>query len=93
MCMLRCLIEVGHLLVSGFFQPPCTYETSQIPDLSYSIFIALSKKAGAIECELHKTISLMSHLTKVLLRVILNRTRTKIGPDIVWQGWTSNLRH
>ena len=59
------------------------YETGQIPeDLSKSIFIALPKKAGAIECELHRTISLMSHLTKILLRIILNRTRTKTGPEI-----------
>ena len=59
------------------------YETSQRPeDLSKSIFIALPKKAGAIECELHRTISLMSHLTKILLRIILNRTRNKTGPEI-----------
>ena len=59
------------------------YETDQIPeDLSKSIFIALPKNAGAIECELHRTIGLMSHLIKIVLRIILNRTRTKIGPEI-----------
>ncbi|GFO47313.1 hypothetical protein PoB_007381800 [Plakobranchus ocellatus] len=41
------------------------YDTGQIPtDLSKSIFIALPKKPGATECELHRTISLMSHITK-----------------------------
>ena len=46
------------------------YESGQIPeDLSKSIFIALPEKAGAIECQLHRTISLMSHLTKILLRI------------------------
>ena len=41
------------------------YDTGKIPqDLSKSIFIALPKKPGAIECELHRTISLMSHITK-----------------------------
>ena len=59
------------------------YDTSEIPeDLSKSIFITLPKKAGAIECELYSTISLMSHLTKILLRIIMNRTRNKIRPGI-----------
>ena len=54
------------------------YGTGQMPeDLSKSIFIALPKKAGAIECKLHRTISLMSHLTKILLTVIMNITRNK----------------
>ncbi|GFO41248.1 craniofacial development protein 2 [Plakobranchus ocellatus] len=40
-------------------------ERGLIPtDLSKSIFIALPKKPGATECELHRTISLMSHITK-----------------------------
>ncbi|GFR85819.1 transposon TX1 uncharacterized 149 kDa protein [Elysia marginata] len=42
------------------------YDTGQIPtDLTKSIFIALPKKPGATECELHRTISLMSHVTKI----------------------------
>ena len=46
--------------------------TCKIPqDLSKSIFIALPKKPGTLECELHRTISLMSHITKVILRVIM----------------------
>ena len=43
------------------------YDTGQIPvDMSRSIFIALPKKPEATECELHRTISLMSHVTKLL---------------------------
>ena len=39
------------------------YNTGQIPvDMSRSIFIALPKKPGAADCELHRTISLMSQL-------------------------------
>ena len=50
------------------------YDTGKIPqDLSKSIFIALPKKPGTIECELHRTISLMSHITQVILRVIMMR--------------------
>ncbi|GFO24710.1 transposon tx1 uncharacterized 149 kda protein [Plakobranchus ocellatus] len=59
------------------------YDTGQIPiDLSKSIFIALPKKPGATECELHRTISLMSHITKILLKIIKLRVRNKMRPEI-----------
>ena len=59
------------------------YDTGKIPqDLSKSIFIALPKKPGTIECELHLTISLMSHITKVILRVIMMRVRRCTKPEI-----------
>ncbi|GFS24491.1 endonuclease-reverse transcriptase [Elysia marginata] len=59
------------------------YETGNIPaDISKSIFIALPKKPGAVECEHHRTISLMSHITKILLKVIMMRVRNKIKPEI-----------
>ncbi|GFO07610.1 endonuclease-reverse transcriptase [Plakobranchus ocellatus] len=59
------------------------YDTGQIPtDLSKSIFIALPKKPGATECELHRTISLMSHITKILLKIIMPRVRNKIKSEI-----------
>ncbi|GFO23298.1 RNA-directed DNA polymerase from mobile element jockey-like [Plakobranchus ocellatus] len=59
------------------------YDVGQIPtDLSKSIFIALPKKPGATECELHRTISLMSHITKILLKIIMLRIRNKIKPEI-----------
>ncbi|GFO39342.1 RNA-directed DNA polymerase from mobile element jockey-like [Plakobranchus ocellatus] len=59
------------------------YDTGQIPtDLSKSIFIALPKKPGATEYELHRTISLMSHITKILLKIIMLTIRNKINPEI-----------
>ncbi|GFR84929.1 hypothetical protein ElyMa_002429600 [Elysia marginata] len=59
------------------------YETGNIPaDISKSIFIALPKKPGAVECEHPRTISLMSHITKILLRVIMMRVKKKIKPEI-----------
>ena len=59
------------------------YDTGQIPvDMSRSIFKALPKKPGATDCELHRTISLMSHVTKLLLRIIMMRVRNKINPEI-----------
>ncbi|GFO07993.1 Down syndrome critical region protein 3 homolog [Plakobranchus ocellatus] len=55
------------------------YDTGQTPtDLCKSIFIALPKKPGATECELHRTISLMSHITKILLKIIMLRIRNNI---------------
>ena len=55
---------------------------NEIYDMSRSIFIALPKKPGATDCELHRTISLMSHVTKLLLRIIMMRVRNKINPEI-----------
>ena len=59
------------------------YDTGLIPsDMSKSIFIALPKKPGATECESHRTISLMSHVMKILLRIIVKRVRSKLKPEI-----------
>ena len=59
------------------------YNSGKIPsDLTKSIFIALPKKSGAIECELHRTISLMSHVTKTILHVLIRRLRKSISPQI-----------
>ena len=51
-------------------------------DLSKSVFITLPKKTGAIECELHRTISLMSHVTKLILLVLLQRIRGALSPEM-----------
>ena len=59
------------------------YDSGSIPeDLSRSIFIALPKKSNATECELHRTISLMSHVVKIVLRIIMWRARKSIRPEI-----------
>ena len=59
------------------------YDSGEIPeDLSKSIFIRLPKKPGARECELHRTISLMSHTTIIHLRGLMNRARSKLKPEI-----------
>ena len=56
--------------------------TGEIPtDLKKSVYTTIPKK-GAVECDQHRTISLMSHLTKVMLRVLMNRMRNKIVPEI-----------
>ena len=49
------------------------------------ICIALPKVNGTIKCEKHRTISLMSHVTKFVLRIVINRIRGrtlhKIAPE------------
>src|SRR5438552_17728198 len=50
------------------------YNSGNIPeDLSKSIFIALPKKPGATECELHRTVSLMSVVIKVILCILMQK--------------------
>ena len=59
------------------------YNTGIIPeDMFKSIFIALPKKPGATECELHRTISLMTRPTKISLRIMMKKIRSKIRPEI-----------
>src|ERR1700730_7448816 len=71
--VLRKITEIGNDI----------YNSGEIPDdLSKSIFIELPKKPGVTECELHRTISLMSVVLKVILRILMQRMRNKIRPEI-----------
>ena len=59
------------------------YNSGYIPEeMRKSVFITLPKKPGTVECSEHRTISLMSQVTKIILRVLLNRARNKIK-DVV----------
>ena len=51
-------------------------------DLKHSIFIRLPKKQNAQECSEHRTISLMSHVVKVILKIVLGRNEYKIEGEI-----------
>ena len=64
---------------------PCNimYNSGVIPtDLKQSIFITLSKKSKAQSCTEYRTISLMSHVTKLLLKVIEQRIVKKIDNEV-----------
>ena len=79
--MITSLEEFGLDLITSFLNR--IYTTGQIPnDLKKSIFIALPKKPGAIDCALHRTISLTSHLTNILLRIVMGRVRNKVKREI-----------
>ena len=79
--MIASLEEYGVSKVTGIINE--IYNAGEIPeDLSRSIFIALPKKPGTFECELHRNISLISLITKLILSMIVERVgriRQKIG--------------
>ena len=51
-------------------------------ELNTSIFITLPKVNGATKCEKHRTISLMSHITKLVLRIVINRIRGRTLQEV-----------
>ena len=51
-------------------------------ELNKSIFITLPKVNGTIKCEKHRTISLISHVTKLVLRIVINRIRGRTLDEI-----------
>ncbi len=51
-------------------------------ELNKSIFITLPKVNGTTKCEKHRTISLMSHVTKLILRIVINRIRGRTLSEI-----------
>ncbi|KAG1698547.1 Transmembrane protein 185-like [Nymphon striatum] len=59
------------------------YNNGQIPpEMKQSIFITLPKKHKTQNCSEHRTISLMSHVTKLLLKIILQRITNKINQEL-----------
>ena len=59
------------------------YDSKEIPnDMLKSVCIALPKKPNTLECDQPRTISLMSHTLKLLLKVVLEQCRSKIRPEI-----------
>ena len=75
--MIEALGNFGHDKITDIAN--FVYESENVPDeMIESIFIALPKKPGTTDCKAHRTISLMSHVTKIILHVILNRNKTTI---------------
>ena len=56
-------------------------------ELSKSIFIILSKINGTIKCEKHRTISLMSHVTKFVLQIVINRLRERTLHEFAYEQY------
>ena len=54
------------------------YESENTTDrMCDSVFVALPKVEGTLECSKHRTLSIMSEIIKILLRIILKRIRTR----------------
>ena len=70
-------IDIIHKLANNI------YKTGMIPpSMNESTFICLPKKPKPTMCTEYRTLSLMSHLLKVILKVILSRNRQKIENEI-----------
>ena len=67
------------------------YKSGVMPhDLTHAILIKLSKKKNTLVCSEHRAISLISHVTKVILKVILRRNEKVIDQEIEeTSGFTS----
>ena len=59
------------------------YNRGMIPtEMKHSVFITLPKKPKAMNCTEFRTISLMSHVTKLLLKIIQQRIANKIDKEV-----------
>ena len=55
-----------------------TWETMEWPkEWTHSLVIPLPKRGNFKQCQNYRTISLISHPSKIMLRVILNRLKAK----------------
>jgi len=59
------------------------WETGEWPDeWTFSTFIPIPKKGDLKQCAIYRTIALVSHASKILLRIILERIRVKTETEI-----------
>ena len=79
--MLQALDEIGIDKITDLCNK--IYDSGYIPeDMKKSTFIPLPKKPKAVNCTDFRTISLMSHVTKILLKIILYRNSAAIDREI-----------
>ena len=79
--MLKALGDFGINKLTKLFND--IYDTGFLPDeMLASTYITLPKKPKATECGDYRTLSLMSHITKLLLRVIQERIQKKIDVEV-----------
>ena len=55
------------------------YSSGQVPEsMKESEFLVIPKKNGAVECSNHRTISIMSQIAKIILKVLDERLKRKV---------------
>ena len=59
-------------------------------EFNKSIFVTLPKVNVRIKCEKHRTIRLMSHVTKLVLQIVINRIRGRTLDEIAPVHGTGN---
>ena len=79
--MLKALNDVGIKRITELCN--LVYEHGYIPsEMNQSIFVRLPKKQKATKCSDYRTLSLMSHILKTILKVLLLRNRKKIEEEV-----------
>ena len=79
--MLQAMDNLGIKRITQLFNK--IHDIGYIPsDLRKSTFIPIPKKPKAINCSGFRTISSMSHVTKALMKVILERNKAKIDWEV-----------
>ena len=53
-----------------------------LTEIKHSVYVTLPKKPKAMNCTEFRTISLMSHITKLLLKIIQQRMANKIDREV-----------
>ena len=62
------------------------YESGYIPQqMKESIFITIPKKGDLLNCSTYRLISLMSHITKILIHILMFRMKKVIHNEISWE--------
>lgn len=62
------------------------YNSGKIPrQMKESIFITLLKKGDLLNCNNYRLLSLMSHITQNILRLIMTRNKKKKQDEIGWE--------
>jgi len=79
--MLESLGETGLEIIKDIATE--IYNTGILPEqMLQTVMITIPKVAGTLKCEQHRTISIINHKAKIILRVIIERMRSKIRPEI-----------
>ena len=69
------------------------YENGATPNqMRETIMIKIPKVEGTLKCEQHRTISIINHIAKIILKVTTERIRSKIRPEIAEEqfGFVAN---
>lgn len=79
------LLKLGGDPFAVLFHKLCVkiWDTEEWPiDFCRSVFVVLPKKGDTEKCENNRTIALISHASKILLKIVANRMKNKLDYEI-----------